>query len=101
MRLGLNIEYGGKNYDILELPLEAFVQLVPGLTVEQFNQLDKYFADYWPESTQRRHHILGFAAEQVGASIDFLLLNRESIHFDEADMAEYVQEHTKQGNRPS
>ncbi|GMA51736.1 hypothetical protein GCM10025857_30930 [Alicyclobacillus contaminans] len=101
MRLGLNIEYDGKSYDILELPLEAFVQMVPGLTEDQFLLLDKYFADFWPESTQRRHHILNFAAEQVGASLDYLLLNRESIHFDEADMAEYVQRCTKQGNRPS
>jgi hypothetical protein len=101
MRLGLNIEYEGKNYDILELPLEAFAQMIPGLNMDQLKQLDKYFEDFWPEPTLRRHHILEFAAEQVGASLDFLLLHRESIQFDESDMAQYVQEHTMQGNRPS
>lgn len=101
MRLGLNIEFDGKNYDILELPIEAFEQMIPGLTADQLNQVDKYFREYWPNRTQRRHHILEFASELAGGPIDFVLLNRESIYFDEADLVQYVEEHTKQGNRPS
>lgn len=100
MRLGLTVEYEGKNYDILELPVEAFVQMVPGLTGEQFKRLDNHFTDFWPEPTQRRNHMLAFAAEQVGASLDFVLLNRDSIEFDETDMVSYIEDHTKQGNRP-
>jgi len=97
----VNIEYDGKNYDILELPREAFVQLIPGLTDEQFRYIDSRFADFWPEATLRRNHIIAFAAELLGTSIDFLLLNRESLEFDEEDLFAYIEEHTKQGNRPS
>jgi hypothetical protein len=100
MRLGLNIEYDGKNYDILELPPEAFVHVVPGLTMDQFRRIDEYFQNVWPEPTQRRHHILAFIADQAGASIDYLLLHRECIEFDDHDLSAYVVEHTKQGNRP-
>lgn len=101
MRLGLTVEFEGKNYDILELPGEAFVQMVPGLTAYQFDQLDKHFTDFWPEPTRRRNHMLAFAAEQAGASLDYLFLNRDSIYFDETDMMSYIEDHTKQGNRPS
>ncbi|MCL6626556.1 hypothetical protein [Alicyclobacillus shizuokensis] len=101
MRLGLTIEYEGKNYDILELPPEAFVHLVPSLNFDQFRRIDEYFQAVWPEPTQRRHHVLAFAAELTGASIDYLLLHRECIHFDDHDLSTYVMEHTKQVHRPS
>lgn len=101
MRLGLTIEYEGKDYDILELPPEAFVRMVPGLTEEQFRVLDEQFTDFWPEPTQRRNHMLAFASELAGASLDFLLLNRESIEFDESDIMAYIEQHMKQGNRPN
>ncbi|SFU50824.1 hypothetical protein SAMN05421543_1038 [Alicyclobacillus macrosporangiidus] len=101
VRLGLNIEYEGKLYDILELPPEAFVGMVPGLTEEQFRRLDEAFRAVWPETTVRRHHILGFVAEQAGTSIDYLLLNREHIHFDELDISAYIEEHDQRRNRPS
>lgn len=101
MRLGVNIEYEGKNYDILELPTEAFLQLIPGLSDEQFWTIDEQFKDFWPEPTQRRNHIIAFAADLLGTSIDFLLLNRDTLLFDETDLYAYIEDHTKQGNRPS
>lgn len=101
MRMGLNIEYEGKNYDILELPMEAFVQLVPGMTNDQFYYIDSRFFDFWPEPTQRRNHVLAFAAQLLGASIDFLLLNHESMQFDDEDIQQYINKHTKKGIRPS
>lgn len=101
MRLGVNIEYEGKHYDILELPPEAFLQLVPGLTMEKLKQIEARFSDYWPEETVLRHHILEFAAEQAGTSMDFLLLHRQRIQFSEADLKEYIEEHAHQTGRPS
>jgi hypothetical protein len=101
MRLGVNIEFEGKNYDILELPAEAFQQLIPGLTDEQFRIIDGRFRDFWPEPTQRRNHMIAFAADLLGTSIDFLLLNRDTLQFDDTDLYAYIEEHTKQGNRPS
>jgi len=101
MRLGVNIEYDGKNYDILELPVEAFLQLIPGLTYDQFKQIDERFYDFWPETTFRRNHILAFAADLLGTSIDLLLLNRDGLEFDDTDLFDYIEHHTKQGNRPS
>lgn len=101
LRLGVKIEYEGRNYDILELPPEAFIQLIPGVTSEQYRQIDEYFMDFWPEPTRRRHYILAFAAQQIGSSIDFLLLNRRPVQFDESDLQRYVELHTKQGHRPS
>lgn len=99
MRLGLNIEFEGKSYDILELPFGAFVQLIPGLREDQVHQLQGQFRNYWPDETRCRHHILDFVAEQMGASIDYVLLTHETIRFDETDIAEYVEEHVKQGYR--
>lgn len=101
MRLGVNIEYDGKNYDVLELPVDGFVHLIHGLTKEQYKRVDDTFTAFWPDATVRRHHILGFVADQLGTSIDFLLLNRESVRFGEEDIEEYIEEHTKQGHRPS
>lgn len=101
MRLGLNVEFDGKSYDILELPGEAFVQLIPGLSQKQFHRIENYFTDYWSEPTLRRRHVLEFAADQTGTSIDFIMLNREAIDFDDHDLGAYVQQQTKQGNRPS
>lgn len=101
MRLGVNIEYGGKNYDILELPVEAFLQLIPGLTYDQFKQIDERFYDFWPETTYRRNHILGFSADLAGVPMDMLFLNRDSFAFDDEDLFDYIEQHTKQGNRPS
>ncbi|MCL6444866.1 MAG: hypothetical protein K6T83_15670 [Alicyclobacillus sp.] len=101
LRLGVNIEYEGKEYDILELPANAFVQLIPGLSLEKFRKVDEAFEDYWPEITRRRRHVLAFFADQLGTSIDFLLLNSQPIHFEEADIAAYIQEHTEQSRRPS
>lgn len=101
MRMGLNIEYDGRNYDILELPVEAFVHLIPGLTDEQYRRIDARFYDCWPEPTVRRNHIIGFASELMGASIDLLLHNRHTIEFDEDDLFRYLEEHCKQGYRPS
>jgi hypothetical protein len=101
MRLGLSIEYDGKSYDILELPSEAFLQMIPGLNDEQLRRIDSRFRDCWPEPTRRRNHIIGFAAEMLGTSIDFLLLNRDSIGFDDTDLFAYIEDHCKQGHRPS
>ncbi|RIV22887.1 hypothetical protein D2Q93_08625 [Alicyclobacillaceae bacterium I2511] len=93
MRLGLNIEYEGRNYDILELPEEAFVHMIPGLTEEQFQDVDLYFQPYWADATRRRQHLLQFAAQRMGASLDYLMLNRAEIVFTVQDLAEYAQEH--------
>ncbi|MCY0889324.1 MAG: hypothetical protein OWQ59_12865 [Alicyclobacillaceae bacterium] len=101
MRLGVNIEYGGKSYDVLELPPEAFVHLIPGMSNEQFRRLDKTFFEYWPEPTVRRNHILSFASEIVGASMDRLFLNTDAMRFTDHEMTDYVERHLKQGNRPS
>lgn len=101
MRLGLSVEFEGKNYDILELPGEAFANLIPGLSEKQFHRIDKYFHDYWEDPTIRRRHVLAFAADIAGTSIDYIMLNRENISFDEADLEMYVQQQTKQGTRPS
>ncbi len=101
LRLGVNIEFDGKNYDILELPKEAFLQLIPGLSDDQFRFIDERFKDFWPEPTLRRNHVIAFAADLLGTSIDFLLLNRDILQFDETDLFAYIEEHTKQGNRPS
>jgi len=101
MRLGLNVEFEGKNYDILELPGEAFLQIIPGLSEKQFQRIDAYFHDYWPDATVRRRHVLEFAADMAGNSIDYIMLNHENIHFDENDLQIYVQQQTKQGTRPS
>ncbi len=100
MRLGVNIEYEGKDYDILELPAEVFVQLIPGLTKEQFRHIDETFMHYWPEPTRRRNHILAFAAMLAGTSIDYLLMVKRTVHFDEEDLMRYVDDQLKQGNRP-
>ncbi|MCL6487349.1 MAG: hypothetical protein K6T76_00205 [Alicyclobacillus mali] len=97
MRLGLNIEYEGKNYDILELPSDAFVQMIPGLTEDQYYRLLEAFEAYCPDDTLCRHHILDFIAEQVGASIDYILLNREQIYFDETDVAAYIDRELNHG----
>lgn len=101
MRLGVNIEYDGKHYDILELPPEAFLQLVPGLTMEQLKRIEERFREYWPEQTLLRHHILEFAAEQAGMSMDFLLIHRQRIPFSEADLKEYIEDHAQQTGKPS
>lgn len=101
MRLGVNIEYQGKDYDILEVPPEVFIQLIPGLSKDQFQLINQTFEQYWPEPTRRRNHILAFMAEQLGTSIDFLLMSRKSVFFSETDLLRYVEEQTKQGNRPS
>ncbi|MFX4303240.1 hypothetical protein ACOJUR_13440 [Alicyclobacillus tolerans] len=101
MKLGVNIEYEGKNYDILELPSEAFTSLIPGLTVEQFQHLDKMFQPYWHDPTVRRNHILQFAAEILGTSLDYLFMNQETVRFTKHDVEEYIEHYTKQGNRPS
>lgn len=101
MRLGVNIEYDGKNYDVLELPVDGFLHLIHGLTKEQYTRVEETFSAFWPVDTVRRHHILGFVADQLGTSIDFLLLNRERVRFNEEDLQAYIEEQTKQGNRPS
>lgn len=101
MRLGVNIEYDGKSYDVLELPVDGFLHLIHGLTKQQYKQIEDTFSAFWPDETVKRHHMLGFVADQLGTSIDFLLLNRERIRFDEEDLHAYIEEHTKQGNRPS
>lgn len=101
MRLGLNIEYDGKSYDILELPSEAFTQLIPGLTEEQLHRLERRFQEYWPDATRCRHHILGFVGEQLGASIDYVLLMRDTVRFDESDVDRYLEEHVHEGRRPN
>lgn len=101
MRLGVNIEYEGKDYDILEVPTEVFVQLIPGLTKNQFRHIDETFEHYWLEPTRRRNHILVFTAEQVGTSIDYLLMARRSVYFNHEDLMRYIEDQTKHGNRPS
>lgn len=101
MRLGLNIEYDGKSYDILELPSEAFTQLIPGLTEEQLHHLERRFEPYWPDATRCRHRILDFVGEQLGASIDYVLLLRESVRFNERDVEKYLEENVHEGRRPS
>lgn len=101
MRLGVNIEYDGKNYDVLELPVDGFLHLIHGLTREQYQRIDEEFEVFWADATVRRHHTLAFVADQLGTSMDFLLLNRESVHFNRDDLQAYIEEHTKQGNRPS
>ncbi len=101
MRLGMNVEFDGKLYDVLELPSEAFVHLIPGLTSQQFKQIDAYFARYWPEATIRRHHVLEFASYITGTSIDSLMLQHGQLRFDEDDLSAYVETQTKRGHRPS
>lgn len=101
VRLGVNIEYDGKNYDVLELPVDGFLHLIHGLTKAQYERIDEKFAVFWEDPTVRRHHILAFVADQLGTSLDFLLLNRESVHFNHDDLQMYIEEHTKQGHRPS
>ncbi|SIS58970.1 hypothetical protein [Alicyclobacillus vulcanalis] len=100
MRLGLNIEYDGKNYDVLELPNEAFVCLLPCMTPEQYNRIDRRFEDVWPDVTVRRNHILAFTAERVHMSVDYVLLYRGPFWFDDDDLDRYIQAHTMQGYRP-
>jgi hypothetical protein len=97
----VNIEYDGKNYDVLELPVDGFLHLVHGLSKEQYDRIDETFAAFWPDPTVRRHHLLSFVADQLGTSLDFLLLNRETVRFHMDDLQAYIEEHTKQGNRPS
>lgn len=101
LRLGVSIEYEGKDYDILEVPSEVFIQLIPGLTKEQFQHINLSFEHYWPEPTRRRNHILAFIAEQMGTSVDLLLMTRKSVQFSNADLMRYMEEQTRQGNRPS
>ncbi|KPV44902.1 hypothetical protein [Alicyclobacillus ferrooxydans] len=101
MRLGLSIEYDGKSYDILELPTEAFTQLIPGLSKEQLSNLERRFQQYWPDPTRCRHHILGFVGEQLGASIDYVLLMHETVRFNDKDIEEYIEEHVHEGRRPN
>ncbi|MCF8564975.1 hypothetical protein LLE49_09605 [Alicyclobacillus tolerans] len=100
MRLGVNIEFEGKHYDILELPVDAFLQLIPGLNMEQLKRIEKRFSAFWTDPTVVRRHILDFAAEQAGTSIDFLLMHRQKIRFDDTDMDDYIQDQTQQGTRP-
>ncbi len=97
MRLGLNIVYDGHNYDILELPEEAFVRMIPGLSEEQFQDVDLFFQPYWSDETRRRQHLLHFMAQRAGSSLDYLMLNREEIAFTDQDLAEYVREHADAG----
>jgi hypothetical protein len=101
MRLGVNIEYDGRNYDILELPTEVFIHLIPSITKGQFRRLDSRFEDVWPDPTIRRNHMIAFTSEKLGTSIDFLFLNRDTLQFDDDDMESYIEMHTKQGHRPS
>ena len=101
MRLGVNIEYDGKCYDILELPKEAFLHLIPGLTNEQYRKILNCFEDYWPEPTLCRNHVISFAAGILGESIDSLFVNRDALDFDDRDLLRYIEQHTKLGNRPS
>lgn len=101
MRLGVNIEYDGRNYDILELPAEAFVHLIPCMSREQFGRLNERFGDVWPEATVRRNHMLAFTAETLGTSVDFLMLYRDALRFTDEDIESYIETHTKQGYRPS
>lgn len=101
MRLGVNIEYDGHNYDILELPSEAFVHLIPCMSQEQFRRMNGKFGEIWPEPTIRRNHMLSFTAEKLGTSVDFLFLYRDVFRFDDEDMNHYIEMHTKQGHRPS
>lgn len=101
MRLGVNIEYDGRNYDILELPNEAFVHLIPCMTEEQFRRINARFEHVWPDPTVRRNHMLSFAAEVLETSVDYLFLYRDRLRFDDEDLEAYLQAHTKQGHRPS
>lgn len=101
MRLGVNIEFEGKHYDILELPPEAFLQLIPGLTLERLKRIEDRFVEFWPEPTHLRRHILEFTAEQAGTTVDFLLLHRQKIHFNDADMTHYIEDNTQHTGKPS
>lgn len=101
MRLGVNIEYGGRNYDILELPPEAFVHLIPCMSKDQYRRINQRFEVVWPEPTVRRNHLLAFTAEKLDTAVDFLFLYRDTFRFDEDDMDTYIELHTKQGYRPS
>ncbi|EJY54643.1 hypothetical protein URH17368_2710 [Alicyclobacillus hesperidum URH17-3-68] len=101
MRLGFNIEYDGRNYDILELPNEAFVCMIPCMSKDQFNRMNRRFQEVWPDPTVRRNHMLAFTADRVHTSIDFLFLYRGSFWFDDEDLDRYIHTHTKQGHRPS
>lgn len=100
MRLGVSIEYDGRNYDILELPNEAFVHLIPCLSEAQFRRIDTRFEYVWPDPTIRRNHILSFAAQVLETSVDYLFLNRDRLRFDDEDLDAYLHDHTKQGHRP-
>jgi hypothetical protein len=101
MRLGMNVEFEGKMYDVLELPGEAFIHLIPGLTRRQFEQIDTYFHEYWREPTVRRHHVLEFASYLSGTTIDYVMLQHEHLRFDEQDLLAYVESHVKRGHRPN
>jgi hypothetical protein len=99
VRYGMNVEYGGRTYDILELPAEAFIHLV-GLTPEQFRRIDRVFADYWPEDTVRKRHILEFAAEQMGSSVpEVVFVHGDRLVFDDHDLRLYIEQHTQKGHR--
>lgn len=101
MRLGMNVEFEGKLYDVLELPSEAFVHLIPGLTGQQFKLIDTFFERYWPEATVRRHHELEFASYVTGSPIDSLMLQHGHLRIDEDDLSAYVEAHTTRGHRPN
>ncbi|GMA65354.1 hypothetical protein NZD89_07870 [Alicyclobacillus fastidiosus] len=101
MRLGVNIEYEGRNYDILELPPEAFVHLIPCMSKQQYRRISSRFEEVWPEPTVLRNHLLAFTAEKLGTSVDFLFLYRDAFHFDDEEMERYIECHTKHGHRPS
>jgi hypothetical protein len=95
----MSVEYDGRTYDILELPAEAFIHLV-GLTPEQFRRIDRAFADYWPEDTVRKHHILEFTAEQLGSTVpEVVLVHGERLIFDDHDLRLYIEQHTQKGHR--
>lgn len=101
MRLGVNIEYDGRNYDVLELPSEAFVHLIPCMSKEQYCRINTRFEDVWPDPTVCRNHVLAFTAETLGTSMDFLFLYRDALRFNTDDIEAYIETHTKQGHRPS
>lgn len=101
MRLGMNVEFDGKLYDVLELPSEAFIHLIPGLTSQQFRQIDDCFEQYWHEATVRRHHVLEFASFVTGSPIDSLMLQHGHLRFDEDDLSAYVETHIKRDHRPN
>lgn len=101
MRLGVNIEFDGRNYDILELPSEAFIHLIPCMSKEQFRRIETRFEDVWADATIRRNHMLAFTAQTLGTSVDYLFMYRDALRFDDEDMELYIEHHSKQGHRPS